>query len=411
MNVDVTNTTGIDQSLDTHWLAPGETRSLPIELASKYINATAFNFAWDKVQYKPSVVKGKLQGLSFATPLSLFDGYGLIGVYTVREFLKQGIEVDLYNCGWLIERDLDQDIIDRVHHPKQYYNLALAKGPPSHVLHLIPNSVPVNYSMWESDRLPPDWVPLLNVLPLVIVPTKAQVAIYRDSGVTVPMTTIPDPIDTDYWCDRRVMPDDSSGKFRFVSWSNMTSRKMPLEMVTAFLQAFPKDDYPNVEFHLKTNLGNFGGGQGMIPRFEDDRIQIINGSLAIDDLRDWVSSAHAAFFLSRGEGMFNPPMQSMALGVPTIIPDHTGPADFCDSRCNWPVPLDAHTPLVKSPMGEDMRWWNPDQTAAIDQLRALYNNYDEALRRAKAATSMIKQRYNVPLFVKRLSKELVRVQQ
>jgi glycosyltransferase involved in cell wall biosynthesis len=407
MNITVTNITNTDQSLDKYWIRPQESLPIPIEIAVRYEKAPCFVFDWDSVHFTPSIVKRKLQGLAFATPLSLFDGYGLIGVYTVREFIKQGIDLDLYNCGWLIERDLDQDILAKLNEPKKYYDLALAKGPPSHVLGLIPNAVPINYSMWESDRLPTDWVPMLNKLPLVIVPTKAQIQIYRDSGVTVPMTIVPDPIDTEYWCERKVQPQE--GIFKIVSWSNMTSRKMPIEMVTAFQQAFPRTEYPDVEFHLKTSRGNFGGGEGIIPRFEDDRIHIINGSLLIDDLRDWVSSAHCAFFLSRGEGMFNPPMQSMALGVPTIIPDHTGPADYADTRWNWPIPLDTHTPLVKSPMGEGMRWWNPDTGAAIAQLRNVYHDYGEALRRAVAAKAMIKRRYNVPLFVQRLSKELVKV--
>jgi glycosyltransferase involved in cell wall biosynthesis len=184
---------------------------------------------------------------------------------------------------------------------------------------------------------------------------------------------------------------------------------MPLETVRACVGAFPRETHPDVRLELKTNGGNFGGGPHQIPAFADDRIIIHDGAWTLPVLREWVAKAHLGFFLSRGEGMMNPPMQAMALGVPSIVVDHSGPADYADRRYNFPVALDPATPLVPSPMGDGMRWWNPSLEDAVAQLRAAYDDYDGALRRARAARAMVRRRYTVGAVVDRLLRAVGRV--
>ena len=56
-------------------------------------------------------------------------------------------------------------------------------------------------TVWETDRLPRHWVPLLNDVDRVIVPTEWNRAVFETSGVTTPVVVVPhvacDPVPGD----------------------------------------------------------------------------------------------------------------------------------------------------------------------------------------------------------------------
>jgi glycosyltransferase involved in cell wall biosynthesis len=397
------NRTDVPQKVGDTWIPAKVQLEVPLPDAFALRTSPDLHFDWAAAEggFAPNFAEGELAGLTYVSPLSVFDGYGLVGVVTAREFLKRGVDLDLYQCGWLVEQDLDHDLRGLLRRPKRYYRTALVHGEPDSAIPTIPAAQIVSHAMWESDRLPDTWAPLLNTLPLAIVPSRAMVGVYRDSGVTCPITVVPDAIDVDFWAKRPAKPADDA-PFTIVSWSRMTSRKMPLEMVYAFQLAFPRDRYPDVRFELKTNGGNFGAGRNVIPGNLDPRVTIHDGAWPLERLRDWVATAHLGFFLSRAEGMFNPPLQAMALGVPVVCADHSGPADFMEERFGYPVQLDPHEPLVPSPLGPGMRWWNPDLEHAVAQLRAAHDDYAEAKRRARRAKAMIPARYRVEIVVNKL---------
>jgi glycosyltransferase involved in cell wall biosynthesis len=217
--------------------------------------------------------------------------------------------------------------------------------------------------------------------------------------VTCPVEVVPDAIDTTFWSQRPEQPPED--RFTVVSWGKMSSRKMPIELLQVFSTAFPHDRYPECRLEIKTHGGILGGGAHLIPSIADPRVTIHDDVWSTDELRSWVARAHCAACLSRGEGMYLPPLQAMALGVPTVVVDHTGPHDFADERWNWPVRLDEREPLVPSPMGGGMRWWNPDLEHAVAQLRAVYDDYARARERAKHGRRLVLRRYNPQAVVDR----------
>ena len=390
------NVSTVPQRIAKVWIPPQQAREIPIHVALRYHQDNRFQVDMKKLreQLVPSYLDNRLRGLTLMSPFSISDGYGQGSVFMADGLLGLSIDMDLYPCGWYSAAGIPERVRDVLANSQKHgYDIGIGRGYPTDVMHRLPAKTLLCNTMWESDRIPEEWVPGMNRCAAILLPCEAQFEIFRESGVKRPMYTIPEPVDTAYWSERTQLPNPK--EFKIVSWSRMSSRKMPLEMLQVFSYVFPADQYPDVVFELKTNNGQFGMGSAGIPHIRDKRIRIHDGIWSLDRLRDWASSANAGFFLSRGEGMFVPPMQAMCLGLPVIVPNHTGPSDYADTRYNYPVKLDPKEPLVPSPMGEGLRWWNPSLDHAAEQLKKLYDNYKEAQRRGKAAQKMIQERYSI----------------
>lgn len=402
------NVSPIPQRIGTVWIPPNEQRNLPLSVVTKYLTDKRFELNTDDLDsiLIPSGGDNGLQGFSFMSPISLADGYGQGGIFMALGADMLGVDVDLYSAGWLERQQLPDRLKFLLYDKSKVgYNTGVARGYPDQILTRIPAKYKIANTMWECDRIRPDWVPLINDSVALIVPCRSVGEIFRNSGVRVPMHYVPEPVDTEYWSSVPHVPNPNV--FKIVSWSRMSSRKMPMEMLQVFSYTFPRERYPDVIFELKTYGGQFGVGTGIIPTIDDPRIRIYDGVWSLDKLRSWVQDAHCGFFLSRGEGMFVPPMQAMAMGIPVIVPNHSGPADYADRRYNYPVKL-ARPQFVPSPMGDNMQWWNPSLEDASDQLLALYTNYEEAKKRGTAAKEMIQRRYSVPVVGAKLVKVVER---
>ena len=105
-------------------------------------------------------------------------------------------------------------------------------------------------TVWETDRLPQHWVPLLNDVDRVIVPTEWNRAVFETSGVTTPVVAVPhvacDPVPG----DGGLPLDLPADLVVFYTISRWCPRKQPRADLHAFLEAFTIDD--PVAFVIKT---------------------------------------------------------------------------------------------------------------------------------------------------------------
>ena len=49
----------------------------------------------------------------------------------------------------------------------------------------------VAFTTWETDRIHDDWLPILNRYDRVLVPSHFNARVFRDCGVTVPISVVP----------------------------------------------------------------------------------------------------------------------------------------------------------------------------------------------------------------------------
>lgn len=140
------------------------------------------------------------------------------------------------------------------------------------VLHLVPNKMGpwleryqgrrvIAHTVWETDRLPVDWVDPLNRTALVVVPCRWNQTLFRESGVTVPVEVVPHFLPADLTPKEGVTPSSKTVFYNIGEW---TRRKGIELLVEAYSRAFSEQD--EVELAIKTsaqNLANLSNTWGI----------------------------------------------------------------------------------------------------------------------------------------------------
>ena len=365
-------------------LEPHGAGFLPLEEAKRFRDHPGLEFWWDAGDDPDAYV--------FGTPFSVLDGYGAVGINLLLELDRRGQKIFPVMVGW----DRPPHFPARVHemqaeHRHLHPRWGVAHGYPGE-LRRVPAGRLVLWTMWESDRLPDNWKDEIHEGAVaLIVPSSAQIDIFQKSGIELPIYVMPDNVNPDVFT-----PYDRPARdtFTFATWARMSSRKCPMELLECFWRAFPAE--PDVRLIIKTHHGHFGGGQvGRIPAIKDKRVTIIDSG---EQLPDWspqqmaqlAHQADAGVFLSAGEGFYCGPIEAMFTGLPTIVPTHTGPADYADEAYNYPVRTAG---TETSPMGTDMLWWVMDFDQVSERMREIYENRTEAKARGLAASREMRRRY------------------
>lgn len=266
----------------------------------------------------------------------------------------------------------------------------------------------IGWTMMEVDKLNPRWVRACNSMHEVWVPTKMQVNVFRDSGVTVPIYEIPLAIDT-----TRYMPSflpmiyHGEHDFRFFSMAWWQLRKRWDLLTIGFAEEFGKEK--NVGLLMKTMTAQNEGEaadqiQSWIGHRCDDQIALIEGAFPWWEVVMMMRSAHAFVLPTAGEGYGCPPVQALACGLPVIVTDCMGPGEVLRMADGNPYPGVRFVKCEKAPTGvmheyyEGSNWWVADSEDLRKAMREVYENYphwkeqamigSELIRRDKSGTVM-----------------------
>lgn len=273
------------------------------------------------------------------------------------------------------------------------------------------------WSMFEWDRLPGphphtefmpfrDWTNLTQrFCDFVVVPAKAQVAIFRDSGVTLSIHVVHDGVDVDLF---RYSPPRDEGPFRWIHWGVLNSRKCPIETVRTFLTAFPRDEFPDVSITLKTVLHQFGCGSAGIPKGieeSDPRIRIVNALWSTEEVVQALHDHDGVIYLSRGDGAGNCPQQGLSVGRPVVASSHSGLSEFVDDRFAYPVrTLERmeNYPPKQLTFGYEYHRWTSDYLHAAELMRRVVLNRREANGKARAGSRWVRENWTFDHTVEQL---------
>lgn len=348
--------------------------------------------------------------LGYTSPINTTTGYGRQGYQILQNLIKSGYHVTLHEAPGYAQPVLP--VIDEA--TKAVILRTDRKVTDTTLVHSVVepiNQVPgrrkICWSMWEADQLPREetntpfrnWAKLINDhCVATIVPAQAQKEIFVNSGVKTPVYVVHDGIDTNFWTpDPKPRPNRP---FTFLMYGYLNTRKDPLGAFNTFLSAFGPTN-PDVRIVFKTLEGNFGGGVNMVPQIPQSitNVQIIDAGWREEVLRDYLRyEVDACFFTSFGEGSMNPPLEALAMGIPVIVPDHSGPSEYVRPSLGkgygiYPIHLKAKVPAPQAP--EYMQWWQPDYDHAIDQLRWVVAYADQAKREAQTGAQWVRERWSV----------------
>jgi glycosyltransferase involved in cell wall biosynthesis len=282
----------------------------------------------------------------------------------------------------------------------------------------------IGRSMFESDRIDPDWVHILNGFKVneVWVPSEFNRETFSFAGVNADkLVVVPESLDIQSFDPDLPIKFSLSaqrGDFVFLSVMKWEPRKCWECLVNAYVDEFTNED--SVSLVVRTNVGSdaeantrayaaerlaaAGRSNETMPRFHFVRL-----NLPMDMLPSLYASADCLVQPTRGEGWGRPMFEAMAMGTPVIATNWSGHLQFMNQNNSFLINV---TGLVDmGPKRPGHRWAQPDGDSLRQLLRAAYA--DPAATRAKGVVGRehIRRHFSVeavtPHLVERLEKVVV----
>ncbi len=295
------------------------------------------------------------------------DGYGVASGLLIREMQKLGLTIKTY-----FDR---QRLAFLFHNPYSLPNLD--------------TSYRIIYTMFESDKIPDEWIEYLKIADRVLVPSKWCASVFAKSGIDA--TVVPLGYDDAIFKPQdRVIKSENREPFCFLHYNAYNARKGHLEVFKAFTEEFELDE--PVKLILKTTVPDpykrFPINQNIYRN-----IEIITGKVMPLELQTLMARSDCFVFPSRGEGFGVPPIECMATGMPAIVPNAHGISEYFNADYMYEVAVAGETPALYSRYkGMDVgKMVLCDVKDLRRQMRYVYEHQQEAHDKGLAASDYAKQ--------------------
>lgn len=260
-------------------------------------------------------------------------------------------------------------------------------------------------TVFETETIPARWVKPLADSDRVWVPSTFNARTFAAAGVP------PEIIDVvPHGLDYEHMPLDgprftfpAARSFVFLSMFEWRLRKGYDVLLRAYARAFRKDD--DVSLVIRSGLFNLDVGSelrkaaaalGLDPAAMAPIIVLPN-KIPQAQLGALYRAADAFVLPSRGEGFGLPYLEAMAYGLPTIGTAYGGPTDFLDETTGYPIParlVDVDAGFERAlPFYRGQRWAEPSVEETARAMRSVFEDRDEARRRAARAAARARTRF------------------
>lgn len=283
----------------------------------------------------------------------------------------------------------------------------------------------VAYTTWETDRLPDDYVAVLDRYDRVLVPSTFNAAVFESSGVRPPVRVVP------HIARRPSIPlpaRGGDGTFVFYVIASWTTRKAILDVVSAYLAAFTADDDVRLRIHTtpedlvavaraapdaqpQSVAASFTLARALAGRRRAPEIRLSTRHLAREEVERLHADGDCFVLLSRGEGWGLGAFDAAVFANPVIVTGWGGTLDFLPDRYPYCVDYELVPTLTD---GAD-HWWRPragerwakariDHGAAL--LRHVYEQRDEAREWGRTLRRSVTTRFAEADVTRRLLKAL-----
>jgi len=290
----------------------------------------------------------------------------------------------------------------------------------------------VGMTVWETDRPPAYWMPLMNVADRIVVPCRMNGDDFRKAGVRPDVHVVPHvrmhrphtyaPTELD---DMRRQLGIAAGHRVFYCIGAWDPRKAVPDLLEAYARAFRADD--GVTLLVKTGKSGYGEPPFHEPRAtramfdaltkELERacgrplapMRLIDGDLDDRSLNALHALGDCYVSLSHGEGWGLGAFDAATLGKPVIMTGWSAQLDYlAGASGTWPGAVPYR--LVNAPVFPPhlpsffpgQHWAQADLDAAAALMRRFHEDGDEMRAAARAIRTDILNRFAEPVVIRQL---------
>jgi glycosyltransferase involved in cell wall biosynthesis len=275
--------------------------------------------------------------------------------------------------------------------------LVLGLGAVIHQQHEIaPGRLNILFPFWELARIPSEWHAAIRKFDEVWAPSRFVASAFEDlSGI--PIHYVPQPV---LLPAKPPEPRPNRTTLRFFTYLDFDSfveRKNPKAAIAAFRAAFAPT-MRDVELVVKTRGALDTGQRRWLEEIAapDTRIRIVDRTLDRAGMDAMMAESDAFISLHRSEGFGFGPAEALAAGKAAVATDYSSTSEFINAQTGYPVACTLEP--VRS--GEYVHtegqvWANPNLDAAVEALRAIYDNPAEADARARRGFALLQERHSL----------------
>ncbi len=352
-------------------------------------------------------------GVKYIGPVFDGSGYAEAARNYVLSIYRKGYPITLAPISFEKTRpDLGEDgkILQSLINNNIDYDKIIVHSTPdlwAHWTKFESNKYIIGYTVWETSKLHPTWTMACNRVNEVWVPCDWNMEVFKDSGVKTPLYKIPHAIDVP---DLDSVPNfniDGVGTNEYVFYSifQWQERKNPYGLLSAYNAAFTGIE--DVVLVLKTYMQDHGGDRDQIVNMIKEyrkymtldhypSIYVIVENMSHRDIMGLHKRGDCFVLMQRSEGWGLPHFEAAAVGNPVITPAYGGQSDFLNTENSYPVDYTL-TPVDGMPWSPyykgDQLWCEPDTAQAIDLMRYVYNNRDDAKTKGAHARTDIQKNF------------------
>ncbi|KAL2227588.1 uncharacterized protein LOC105161009 [Sesamum indicum] len=279
--------------------------------------------------------------------------------------------------------------------------------------------VVIGRTMFETDRVNLEHVRRCNRMDHVWVPTDFHVNTFRQSGIDpIKVRKVVQPVDLEFFDPFKVEPLDLASigslvlgldksnlrkQFVFLSVFKWEYRKGWDVLLRSYLQEFSGVD--DVALYLLTNAYHTDRdfANKIVEYVEDSDLEkpangwapiyVIDGHIAQIDLPGLYVSANVFVLPSRGEGWGRPIVEAMAMSLPVITTNWSGPTEYLTDENSYPLPVEGMTEVKEGPFKGHL-WAEPSADKLQLLMRHVMSNHDEAKTKGMKARLDMMRRFS-----------------
>lgn len=257
------------------------------------------------------------------------------------------------------------------------------------------------YTVWESTKLPDDWLPSLLAADQVWTASRWGAAVMARNGVDPRrLHVVPEGIDPDLF-NPDVRPTDAISRrigFKFLHVGRFEDRKGTKNLIRAFDAEFHPDDDAILVLacHNPHQPGfDFGAELRSLDLKHPEKLLFIPPVARHDVLAGLYTACDVFVAPSRAEGWGLPITEAMACGLPVITTGYSAPLDYLGPESyrisSTMTPIE--TPYFDAADGDYGMWAEPDPRSLRRRMRDIYEGQAAARAAGEIAGRRIRSNF------------------